>query len=208
MIARHLEVLTEEPSMAALLETLLPRLLPVGATFAIHSFGSKPILLNNLRNRLRGYSRWLPDDHRIVVVVDRDGDDCRKLKTQLESVSRRSGLVTRSCAEGGRWQVVNRVAVEELEAWYFGDWEAVREAYPRTSRNIPSKASYRDPDAIRGGTCEAFERIMQRHGYFKAGLRKVEAARAIAKFMNPMRNRSDSFAKFRDAVLETAEALN
>jgi hypothetical protein len=25
--------------------------------------------------------------------------------------------------------VVNRLAIEELEAWYFGDWEAVRAAY-------------------------------------------------------------------------------
>ena len=207
MTAHHLEVLTEELSMAVLLETLLPRLLPAGTTFAIHSFGSKSVLLKNLRNRLRGYSRWLPDGYRIVVVIDRDTGDCRKLKAQLESISRRSGLVTRSCAEGGRWQVVNRIAVEELEAWYFGDWEAVCEAYPRTSRNVPAKAAYRDPDAIRGGTWEAFERIMQRHGYFEAGLRKVEAAHAVATFMDPMRNRSHSFAMFRDAVLETAEQV-
>ncbi len=208
MTAHHLEVLTEELSMAALLETLLPRLLPAGATFAIHSFGSRQALLKNLRNRLRGYSRWLPEGYRIVVVVDRDAGDCRKLKAQLESIARRSGLVTRACAEGGRWQVVNRIAVEELEAWYFGDWEAVCEAYPRTSRNVPAKAAYRDPDAIRGGTWEAFERVMQRHGYFEAGLRKVEAARAVAKFLDPMRNRSDSFAKFRDAVVEAAEPVN
>jgi hypothetical protein len=81
-------------------------------------------------------------------------------------------------------------------------------AYPRTSRNVPGKAAYRDPDAIRGGTWEAFERVMQRHGYFEAGLRKVEAARAVAKFMDPMRNRSNSFAKFRDAVAEAAEPVN
>ena len=207
MNVHHLEVLTEELSMEAFLETLLPSLLPVGATFAIHSFGGKQALLKNLRNRLRGYSRWLPKGYRIVVVIDRDAGDCLELKTRLESISRGSGLVTRSCAEGGRWQVVNRIAVEELEAWYFGDWAAVCEAYPRTSRNIPGKASYRDPDAIRGGTWEAFERIMQRHGYFGAGLRKVEAAHAVARFMDPMRNSSASFAKFRDAVAETAQQV-
>ena len=207
MTVHHLEVLTEELSMEAFLETLLPNLLPVGATFAIHSFGGKQALLKNLRNRLRGYSRWLSNGYRIVVVIDRDAGDCLELKTRLESIARRSGLVTRSRTEGGHWQIVNRIAVEELEAWYFGDWPAVCEAYPRTSRNIPGKGPYRDPDAIRGGTWEAFERIMQRHGYFEAGLRKVEAARAVARFMNPMRNSSDSFAKFRDAVAETAEQV-
>ena len=33
----------------------------------------------------------------------------------------------------GAWQVVNRIAIEELQAWHFGDWEAARQAnpYPR-----------------------------------------------------------------------------
>ncbi len=208
MTAQHMEVLTEELSMEAFLEVLLPRLLPPETTFALHSFQGKSDLLKNLRSRLRAYSRWLPRSARIVVVIDRDTGDCRELKAELEAAATRSGLLTRSNAADRRWQVVNRVAVEELEAWYFGDWEAVCEAYPRTSKNIPEKAPYRNPDAIRGGTWEAFERIMQRHGYFEAGVRKVEAARAVARFMNPMRNRSDSFVKFRDAVLETAEPRN
>ncbi len=33
-----------------------------------------------------------------------------------------------------------------------------------------------DPDAIPGGTWEAFERVLQRSGYFQTGLRKLEAA--------------------------------
>lgn len=202
MTAPHLEVLTEERSMEAFLETLLPRLLPAEATFAIHSFQGKADLLKKLKNRLRGYARWLPRNSRIVVVVDRDNENCRELKAQLETSSADSGLITRSRVRSGYWQVVNRVAVEELEAWYFGDWQAVRNAYPRTSPDVPRKARYRDPDAIVGGTWEAFERIMQRHGYFEGGLRKVEAARAIAKCIDPARNRSASFARFRDAIVE------
>ena len=207
MTVRHVEVLTEELSMEAFLEVLLPRLLPADTTFYIHSFQGKPDLLKNLGSRLRAYARWLPREYRIVVVVDRDSGDCRKLKEALESTSTRSGLLTPSRVTGGRRQVVNRVAVEELEAWYFGDWEAVCVAYPRTSRNIPRKAPYRDPDAIRGGTWETFERIMQRHGYFEGGLRKVEAARTIAEFIDPARNRSGSFGTFRDAIVE-ATAMN
>ena len=61
---------------------------------------------------------------------------------------------------------------------------------------------YRDPEAIKGGTWEAFERILQKGGYFKNGLRKVEVARTIAARINPDCNRSHSFVKFRDALVE------
>jgi hypothetical protein len=39
--------------------------------------------------------------------------------------------------------------------------------YPRVSKSTPERAKYRDPDAIAGGTWEAFERILQNAGYFK-----------------------------------------
>ena len=63
-------------------------------------------------------------------------------------------------------------------------------------------ARFRDPDAVKGGTWEAFERILQRHGHFRTGLRKVEAARMISARLDPDRNRSRSFAAFRDVVVE------
>ena len=53
--------------------------------------------------------------------------------------------------------------VEELEAWYFGDWEAVRKAYPKVSRTVPRSARYRDADKI-VGAAEAFERVMRGAG--------------------------------------------
>jgi hypothetical protein len=90
--------------------------------------------------------------------------------------------------------------VEELEAWYFGDWSAVTAAYPRLSAGIPGRAQYRDPDAIAGGTREAFERVLQQGGYFQGGPRKIEAAQRIAPHMDPAR----SFQVFRDALLEAA----
>ena len=154
--------------------------------------------------RLRGYRRWLPADWHLVVLVDRDADDCMELKERLESIAREAGLATRTNAKGSLWQVANRVVVEELEAWYFGDWEAVRAAYPRLPATVDQKSPYRIPDAIRGGTWEAFERIMQRHGYFNTGLRKVEAARSVGKYVAAERNRSNSFARFRDVIVEAS----
>ncbi len=202
MAASHLEFLVEEPSMEAFLRALLPRLLPQEVTFDIHPFQGKNDLLNKLEARLRGYAAWLPSDWRIVVVVDRDDDDCHQLKQRLESIAHRAGLRTRASSGGTPWQLVSRIAIEELEAWYFGDWEAVRAAYPRVSANIPHKRRFRDPDMIAGGTWEAFEKVLQNHGYFPGGFLKIEAARTIGARIEPARNSSRSFQKFRDALSE------
>jgi hypothetical protein len=120
---------------------------------------------------------------------------------KLEHIARDAGLVTRT-ANRSRWRVANRLAIEELEAWYFGDWEAVREAYPRVAAGVPRQARYRDPDAIAGGTWEAFLRVLQEAGYFPGGLRKIEAASAIAACMVPARNRSQSFRRLHEVVGE------
>lgn len=200
--ARHLEFLVEEPSMEAFLREMLPRLLPNDCSFEVHVFHGKSALLRKLADRLRGYSKWLPHHWRLVVMVDRDHDDCRKLKGQLEEAAAGFGLRTRSQAGNPGWQMVSRIVVEELEAWYFGDWEAVRAAYPRVPSTIPNKPRYHDPDAISGGTWETFEHILKQHGYFPTGLGKIEAARAIAPHIEPARNRSHSFALFRDTLAE------
>ena len=115
--------------------------------------------------------------------------------------SRSSGLLARTRAEEVLWRVVNRVVVQELEAWYFGDWEAVRSMYPKVNANIPRKTGFRDPDAT-PDTWEAFERILRRAGYFKTGLRKIEAARDIAPRIELEQNRSGSFQQFRRAIME------
>lgn len=195
-------MLVEEPSMEAFLRVLLPRMIPTGSSFHVHPFQGKSDLLGKLQDRLYGYAQWLPDDWRIMVVVDRDDDDCSLLKEHLEQVAARAGLHTKARSGGPQWQLVNRIAIEELEAWYFGDWSAVRSVYPKVSPHIPGRAGFRDPDAILGGTWEAFERILQRHGYHRMGLPKIEVARSMAAEIDPMGNCSHSFAIFRDAVIE------
>jgi hypothetical protein len=122
----------------------------------------------------------------------------------MNQMAAAAGLVTRSKAGGKPYAVVTRLAIEELEAWYFGDWDAVRAAYPRVPATIPAQAKYRDPDAIAGGTWEAFERVLQKAGYFKIGLAKMQAARTVAAHMEPDRNASRSFQVFRSALAEMA----
>jgi hypothetical protein len=187
--------------MEAALTELLPRVLR-GLGFTIHAHQCKDDLLKRLPGQLRGYAAWLPEDWRIVVIVDRDADDCVDLKQMLDDLVASAGLRHKSSSIAGQWQVANRLAIEELEAWYFGDWDAVRAAYPRVSPTTANQSRYRDPDAIAGGTWEALERILKRAGYFRTGLRKVEASRAIAAYWEPSRNSSRSFQKLMDCLNE------
>ena len=195
----HVDVLVEERSMEAALQTLLPRLLG-SITFNIHEHRGKPNLLARLPARLRGYANWMPPSWRIAVVVDRDADDEAQLRRRLDQIADDAGLGLQ------RPVVINRLAIEELEAWYFGDWAAVRGAYPRVPANIPRQAAFRDPDAIAGGTWEAFERVLQGAGYHAGGLPKIAVARAVAEHMDPARNTSTSFCALRDVLAELAIA--
>ncbi|MFH1068733.1 MAG: DUF4276 family protein [Candidatus Glassbacteria bacterium] len=196
----HLEFLVEEPSMEAALMNIVPKIIPASTTFYVHPFPDKPTLLKELPKRLKGYRRWIPDSYRIIVLVDEDRKDCHELKAKLERAALNAGFHTKSRNSDGIFQVINRVVVEELEAWFFGDWEAVRQAFPRVSRTIPNKKKYRYPDKITGGTWEALERIFRYAGYFPGGLEKITAAKEISRFMEPDRNRSHSFKVFREGL--------
>lgn len=192
----RLEVLVEEPSMEQLLRAVFPRMLS-RISYDVFTHQCKQDLLQRLPERLQGYSRWLTPDHKILVVLDRDGDDCVRLLADIDRVVTNASLVPRSKGSSQPFQVATRLAIEELEAWYFGDWEAVRSAYPRVPETIPAQARYRKPDVIKGGTWENFERVLQKAGYFQGGLRKIEAAKTIGPHMNPDRNTSPSFAALR-----------
>ncbi len=153
---------------------------------------------------MKGYRNLLNSDSRIVVVVDLDDEDCKGLKDKLEEMARQANLQTRTDLQGGVWQVVNRIAIEELEAWYFGDWEAVRAVYPKMPASIPQKRRFRNPDTIQG-TWEVFEKVLQQHGYYRGGLLKIEAAQKIGHHIDPTRSRSHSFQIFWNAVLEAVQ---
>lgn len=196
----HLEFLVEERSAEALLRILVPKIVP-GITFGVHPFQGKQDLLKKLPARLRAYApRMSPERLRIVVLIDEDREDCRRLKLLLEEEALKAGLVTKTRAAGRCFEVLNRIAVEELEAWYFGDTEALRSAYSRVPESLSRKAAFREPDGIRGGTWEALERVLKDAGYHPAGLEKIRAAREIAEYMDPDRNMSPSFRVFRDGL--------
>jgi hypothetical protein len=199
MMVSALEVLVEEPSMGAALEVLLPQIAP-GVSFEVRRFNGKLDLLRKLPNRLRGYaSRVTATGTAIIVVVDRDSDDCHELKDHLDRMAQDAGLSCTSASGSVDGLVLNRIAIEELEAWFLGDPPALAKAYPGVPITLGSRRGFRDPDDI-AGTWEALERVLQRAGHHKGGLAKIRAARDIATHMSIEINMSKSFTAFRDGV--------
>lgn len=188
----HLEVLVEEPSMKKALDILIPKIIDKQHTFTVHDFRSKQDLLQKLEQRLRAYSKlrnsW---EFRVLVLVDEDRQDCRVLKQYMVDVANVCGISDIT---------LNRIVVEELESWFFGDICAIRAVYPRIPETIGNQIRFRNPDLIPGGTWEALDQLLIQHGY-KSGLVKSEAAEKIAQNMDPWRNRSASFKVFRDGLL-------
>ena len=122
----HLEFLVEEASLESALTQLLPKILPSTVSSKIHAFRGKPDFLAKVPNRLKGYQPLLLQDWKIVLLIDEDRQDCLELKEKLEIMATSAGLITKSSfQEDQSFQVLNRIVVEELEEWFFGDVEAI-----------------------------------------------------------------------------------
>ncbi|SOD60617.1 protein of unknown function [Streptomyces zhaozhouensis] len=197
-----LEVLVEEESASEALKPLLSRILAGWEVrVRVHPFRGKPDLLKKLPNRLRGYAaaRRRGEDIRVVVLVDKDGDDCKALKQQLDVIARKAGLVPR-VAKGadGAFHVLNRIASRELESWYFGDWDAVREGFTKVPAE-PPRAYRGNPDVPAGKCSDAFERVLRSCDTRIAS--KTEWGRRIGPHLDCAgKNRSPSFRAFVDGV--------
>jgi hypothetical protein len=193
----HLEFQVEEPSMEAALHGLLPRLVDERATWSVAVYRNKQRLLRELPKRLPAYGRRLRDEPhlRIVVLVDQDQDDCLILKRRLEDAAQDAGLISKSRAGDGAFNVLNRIVVSELESWLLGDVEALRACFPRLPATLDRRKDLRDPDSI-AAAWEALHRILRRAGERGEVYPKIETARRVALCLLPERNRSRSFRHF------------
>ncbi len=134
----RLHVLVEGGSEEALLRGWLPRFLPPGHSFHIIPHRGKgrlprdPVrvpdirregLLDQLPAKLRAYGRTLdPATDRLLVLLDADDDPCSELKQRLLEA-------LEGCEK--RPVVLFRLAIEETEAFYLGDPQAIRRAFPQ-----------------------------------------------------------------------------
>jgi len=169
--------LLEESSACHVLKALLPNILPTGIPHT-----GKSDLQQSIPRKLRN---WRTPDTRFVVLHDQDANQCVDLKQALTAICRRSG----------RDDTLVRIACYELEAWYFGDLEAVRTAYPKfKAAKYAEKSKYRQPDTIVKPSRE-LERLVPE-------FQKGSASRSIPKHMVIERNRSPSFRIFVEGLRE------
>jgi hypothetical protein len=208
----HIEVLVEDSSGAAVIKTLLPAVIgPLGEphTWRVHPYKgigrlpaglsasgdpAKRALLNQLPRLLAGYGKT-PGVDAVVVVLDTDRRDCKAFLSELLSLQSKCRPAPNT---------LFRLAIEEMEAWFLGDRQAVLEAYPRAKRDVLSRYIQDSvcgtwellADAIHPGGCAS----IQKAGWPLPGQLKHEWAQRICPLMNVEHNQSPSFCKFRDGL--------
>jgi hypothetical protein len=127
--------LLEEYSMKVFLDGLLPRLF-AGLRFRCVPHEGKQDLEKSIPRKLRA---WREPGVYFCVIRDNDGGDCQALKGRLLAL----------CREAKRDDVLVRIACQELEAWYFGELDALAGVFQRDDlRVLSTRARFRDPDGI------------------------------------------------------------
>lgn len=209
----HIEVLTEDRSGVPVARALIPALLKEAksdATFSVRPHRGKGYLPKDLSSRpakfASGLLELLPAKCRayekaggvdvLVVVIDADHDDPSWLYRSLE-------MTVRQFAPSISF--VFGIAVEEMESWLLGDKEAVLAAYPKADQKVIDR--YEQDSLV--GTWEVLCRAIYKdkakdiiaEGYPTTGQYKHEWATMIAPHLDPKRNKSESFQRFRQTFL-------
>ncbi len=186
--------------MKTAVESWMPQIAP-GVEFEAFDLGSKSQFMKKVGNRLSGYRYAIQRGDRVAVVLlrDRDEEDCGAVVADLDAAVKRAGLRRASVGRSIDGDVLPRLADEMLEAWFFGDGNALHEAFPKLSPMLTHRAAYRRPDVIRD-PARRLASELAKCGYYPQGMPKDEVARLVAPKMAVDANTSPSFAVFRDGV--------
>ncbi len=172
--------LLEEDSMRILLEGLLPRLFP-RLLFQCVPHEGKQDLEKSIPRKLKA---WREPGVRFVVMRDQDSADCHQVKTYLVQL----------CQSTGRRDVLVRVACRELEAWYIGEPQALKQAFPATRPSAfreLGKSRYQNPDTVVRPSDIIAKLIPE--------FQKRSGARRMAAFLS-RENTSNSFRVFVEGI--------
>ena len=168
--------LLEEASMKYLLDELLPKILPAEVEFVTISHSGKRALEQSIPKKLRGWQE--PGDIRFVIVHDQDNKNCIELKQSLRAL----------CESTGKSALI-RIACQEMESWYFGDTNALAQAYNNPKlKEISNKKKYRIPDEIPSPK-DTLYKLVPEH-------QQIAGAKRVAKYMDIDHNTSTSFNFF------------
>jgi hypothetical protein len=205
----HFRFHIEDQSGGKAMDILIPKLLGEEATYNIYPYkgigrlpkgmrpntdASKRLLLDQLPRLLSGYGKN-PSCGIIVFIFDLDDNDKRELEAKLYNI-------LTSCDP--KPTALFCFAIEEFEAWYLGDINAVQQAYPKVKMNVLS--SYVN-DSICGtwelladATCEGGHNALLKRGRQAVGEQKSIWAKTISPHMNVDDNASPSFKDMRDQL--------
>ncbi len=211
----HFDFLIEDLSGKKMLELLLPKLLDESHTWTIHSYkgvghipkdlkstldASTRVLLNQLPRLIQGFGKTYEGygqnyEAVLIIIVDLDSKDKTNFLLQLETV-------LNDCSPKPETNFC--LAIEEGEAWFLGDKEAIRQAYPSAKQSI--LANY-TPDSICGTWETLADTIysggctkLKQKGSATVGKEKSNWAINIVPYMDIDNNLSSSFCYFRDKI--------
>lgn len=215
----HFEILVEDQSGAKALEILVPKIIGTHHTYKITDYkgighipknlksrtdANKRILLDQLPRLLRGYGRAFanyPYDYLTAVIFVCDLDDrCLKVfRQELDQILDACDPKpeTRFC-----------IAVEEGEAWFLGDIQAIKAAYPKAKDSILNAYEF---DSI-CGTWELLANAiypggakkLSEKGWVVVGAEKFTWSEKIAPLMDIDNNESPSFRYLKAKLQELA----
>jgi hypothetical protein len=217
--AMHFEILVEDRSGKTALDILVPKIIGEDHTFKIYPYkgigriprnmkdtqnAAERILLESLPKLLKGYGKTFngyPTDYPAAVIVVCDLDDrcLKRFRQELYHILKNCNPKpkTRFC-----------FAIEEGEAWFLGDLNAIRTAFPRAKNQILS--AY-----VNDSICKTWEKLadavypggsmaLSAAGWQVIGMQKSRWAEKISPHMIVDSNESPSFCYFRDKLKELA----
>lgn len=128
---------TEEESAKEMLQIILPKILPDNYHLSqIIPFEGKSDLDKQIEKKLKNYNK---PNTVFLILRDQDSANCIEIKRQLLNKVENSGKANIS---------IIRIACHELESFYLGDLNAVKQGLNLS--NIPSQANkkFRNPDNL------------------------------------------------------------
>lgn len=177
----------EEESAKAMLEGVLPRLLPeVEFVFKYIVFQGKQDLEKQLLRKLRGYCNT---EARFIVLRDQDSNpNCVEVKRKLVDL----------CVKAGKPEALVRIACRELESFYLADLLAVELGLGMSGlAKLQLGKKFRSPDYL-GAPSRELATLT------KGKYQKVGGSRSIGKHIQLDNQRSDSFRNLISGICRLA----
>lgn len=191
---------TEEESMIIVLETIVDKVLGarISYQFIQRPHNGKHNLLKEIATDFKNYAEQWKDsqDFRVIVLVDRDRDDCKNLNNTILKIAVEQGLPC-DPLHNPIVPLLTVIVIQELESWFLGDMKAIQTLFPNVVENPYFQTTYTTTDQIENPK-EELLLVLQYYGHFLnyERLSAKTMAKKLAPHMTPDSNRSASFQFF------------